>query len=331
MTGAAPPDIGAEPAYRAQLHGHAAMLLFAILISGSFSLGSRAAPHIDPSALTALRFAIAAAVLAAALVIGARMGGVARGAAAFAGLGRASWRFLVLGALYGVYFVLMFEALRLAPPAPLSAVFTLTPLMTAGFALLLAGQRAAPSLVLVLMIGACGAVWVIFDGKAADILSMNVGMGEVVFFVGAVAHALYAALAKKLQRGETLLAFAFGLISGALLVVAAVGARAVFATDWLALPAIVWVAAVYLAVCATAATASLLQFAAQRLPASKVMAYTYLVPALVILNEGASGRGWPPAEVWPGVALILATLLILLRDERLVGRPSRSVATVAEE
>ena len=49
---------------------------------------------------------------------------------------------------------------------------------------------------------------------------------------------------------------------------------------------------------------------------TKVMAYTYLPPAIVILIEGASGRGWPPLEVLPGVALILLTLGLLLRDDQ---------------
>lgn len=45
------------------LKGHAAMLLFALCISGSFSLGKRAAPHLDPAALNALRFLLGALIL----------------------------------------------------------------------------------------------------------------------------------------------------------------------------------------------------------------------------------------------------------------------------
>ena len=44
-------------------------------------------------------------------------------------------------------------------------------------------------------------------------------------------------------------------------------------------PAIVWVTLVYVAVAASAMTFVLLQYASLRLPAAKVMAYTYLVPA----------------------------------------------------
>ena len=319
----------AEPAYGEQLKGHAGMLLFAALISGSFSLGGLAAPHIDASALTAVRFALSTGVLIAVLWVLMRFQrGEGPGAGVkLRGLGQAPWRFLLLGALYGGYFVCMFEGLRVSSPTPMSAVFTMAPLMTAGFAYLLAGQRASASLLAVLTLGALGAVWVIFDASISDILAFNLGRGEAIFLVGVVGHAIYAALLKKMRRDEPLLVFVLGVVVGAGLWVTAFGARAAVSTDWLALPAIVWITVVYLAVFTTAITASLLQYAAQRLPASKVMAYTYLPPVLVILIEGASGRGWPALEVLPGVVLIFLSLLILLGDDRLTaGRaaPERS-------
>jgi drug/metabolite transporter (DMT)-like permease len=60
----------------------------------------------------------------------------------------------------------------------------------------------------------------------------------------------------------------------------------------------------------------LLQYAALRLPSAKVMAYTYLVPAWVLLWEEAMGGGHPPALVLLGIALTAAALLLLLRPER---------------
>src|SRR3546814_5163869 len=73
---------------RETLRGHAAMLLFAVLISGSFSLGHMAAALIDPGALTALRFAVAAAVIGA---VAAATGALRRGDVA-AQIGRAACR-----------------------------------------------------------------------------------------------------------------------------------------------------------------------------------------------------------------------------------------------
>jgi drug/metabolite transporter (DMT)-like permease len=95
----------------------------------------------------------------------------------------------------------------------------------------------------------------------------------------------------------------------------AYGWREVLETDWASLPAIVWICLVYVAIAASALTFVALQYAALRLPAAKVMAYTYLVPSWVILWEIALGHALPPAITLLGVALTIAALLLLLKDE----------------
>ena len=87
------------------------------------------------------------------------------------------------------------------------------------------------------------------------------------------------------------------------------------ATDWAALPTRVWVTLAYLSVFAASATFVLLQFASLRLPAAKVMAYTYLTPSWVILWEIALGRGAPPVLILGGIGLTVVALALLLRDE----------------
>ena len=77
------------------------------------------------------------------------------------------------------------------------------------------------------------------------------------------------------------------------------------------MPPVVWITIFYLAIVTTAITFFLLQFAAQRLPASKVMAYGYLMPCFVILYEGLSGHGWPAPAVAAG-ALVTAMALVVL-------------------
>ena len=52
---------------RREAEGHGAMLLFSALVAGSFSLGGRVADLVDPVAFTALRFWLAALVIAVAV------------------------------------------------------------------------------------------------------------------------------------------------------------------------------------------------------------------------------------------------------------------------
>ncbi|MFV0473271.1 MAG: DMT family transporter [Pikeienuella sp.] len=285
------------------LPGHAAMLLFATIISVSFSLGGRAAPFIDPAALTAGRFLIAALVLGAVAAPHMR-------AAHF----HAPWRYPALGGLLGGYFILMFEALRLTDPVSTGAVFTLTPIMAAGFGWLLMRQRTTRRMAVSLALAGIGAVWVIFRGDPAAMLALDLGRGEAIYFIGCALHALYAPLGRKLHRGEPVVVYAFGGLIGGLIVTGFYGAGAIAATDWAALPPVVWAALFYLGVAATACTLFLVMFATLRLPAAKVMAYGYLTPSFVILWEGFFGGAWVAPTAWFGVAATVAALLLLLKD-----------------
>ncbi len=282
------------------------MLAFSALVAGSFSLGAMAAPHVSPAALTVARFALAGALvgLAAFLTVG-----VPRKTWA------APWRYVVLGGLLACYFVLMFWGLQTAEAVPTAAVFTLTPLMAAGFAWLLLGQITTVRMGLALAIGAVGALWVIFRGDLAALARFEVGRGEVVYFFGCIAHALYAPMVRKLNRGEPALVFTFGMMLAGFVILCLWGWRDVLVTDWAALPAIVWICLVYVSVAASAMTFVLLQFATLRLPSAKVMAYTYLVPSWVILWEIALGRAAPPINVLGGVILTALALFLLLKDE----------------
>ncbi|MDB5658376.1 MAG: family transporter [Cypionkella sp.] len=286
--------------------GHVAMLAFSALVAGSFSLGAAAARFVSPSAMTVARFALAGALvgLAAFLTVG-----VPRKAWV------APWRYVILGGLLACYFVLMFWGLQTAEAVPTAAVFTLTPLMAAGFGWLLLGQITTARMALALAIGAAGALWVIFRGDLAALARFEVGRGEIIYFFGCIAHALYAPMVRKLNRGEPALVFTFGMMLAGFVILCLWGWRDVIATDWANLPAIVWICLIYVSVAASAMTSVLLQFATLRLPSAKVMAYTYLVPTWVILWEMASGRAAPPINVLGGVILTALALLLLLKDE----------------
>lgn len=282
------------------------MLAFSALVAGSFSLGVQAANEIAPAALNAPRFALAALVIGVAVWM---RGGVPRSAR------QAPWRYLVLGTLFATYFVLMFEGLKTAQPVSAAAVFTLTPVMSALAGWFLVRQVTTKRMALALMIGALGAVWVIFRADLEALLGFRIGIGEMIYFWGCAAHAIYTPMIRRLNRGESALVFTFGTLLAGALVLTLYGARDLAATNWGALPPIVWITLLYTALAASALTFVLLQFASLRLPSAKVMAYTYLTPSWVICWEVALGNGVPPLAVLGGVAFTVVALLLLLRDE----------------
>lgn len=287
------------------VQGHVAMLCFSALVAGSFSLGVMSANEIDPAALTAVRFWIAALVIGVAAWATT---GVPRSAWV------APWRYLVLGGLFGIYFVLMFEGLKTASAISAAAVFTLTPVLAAGFGWVLLRQITTPRMAVALTIGGAGALWVIFRGDVAALAAFQVGQGEVIYFFGCVAHAAYTPLVRRLNRGEPPVVFTFGMLLAGGVVLTLYSWPTLRVIDWGALPWIVWITLGYLAIFASAMTFVLLQFATLHLPAAKVMAYTYLTPTWVILWEIALGRDVPPVIVLGGMGLTVIALLMLLRE-----------------
>lgn len=286
--------------------GHLAMLAFSALVAGSFSLGALVANDISPAAFNAVRFCLAAVVVGA---IAWHRGRLLRSSFA------APWRYGLLGGFFVIYFVLMFEGLKTAPPVSAAAVFTLVPVMAAAIAWFMLKQVLTRRMALALCIGGVGALWVIFRADLGALMAFDIGRGEAIYFVGCVSHAVYTPLVRRLNRGEGPVTFAFGtLLAGAVLLVVYAWPE-IAGTDWAALPPLVWITLAYVTICATAITVVLLSFATLRLPSAKVMAYTYLTPSWVIFWEIFLGNGVPSLVVLGGVGLTILALLLLLRDD----------------
>jgi drug/metabolite transporter (DMT)-like permease len=289
-----------------QLQGHLAMLSFSALVAGSFALGALVANDITPAAFNALRFCAAVPLVGVLMWLTK-----AYRPAAIA----APWRYLVLGGLFTFYFVLMFEGLKTAAPVSAAAVFTLVPLMAAGFAWLILRQTTTPRMAVALTIGGIGAIWVIFRADLSALLAFDVGRGEWIYFIGCISHALYTPMVRRLNRGESAVAFAFFTILAGSVILLVYSWSDLRVIVWTALPPLVWLTLAYVTVFATAMTIVLLQFATLRLPAAKVMAYTYLTPSWVIVWGVFLGDGTPPWLVLGGVLMTILAVFLLLRDD----------------
>lgn len=283
---------------------HIAMLGFSILIAGSFSLGSMVANDISPIALTAVRFVLAAFIVGSIALFS---GSIARKELT------ASWRYFVLGGTFSLYFILMFEGLKTASPVSAVAVFTLIPAMSCWLGFVILGQMVSGRTLLAVVIGATGSLWVVFRADFLALTMSSVGRGELIYFVGCVAHAFMPILFRGLNRGENPVMVTFGLLVSGALILCLFGAGEIIQTDWKGLPGLVWITIFYVAVFATAVTSVCLQFASMHLPVANVMAYTYLTPTWVLLWEILLGHDMPPFWIWGGVLLTAVSVIVLLR------------------
>ena len=294
----------AARAGRDKTQAHALLLLMTVIISISFPLGNLITDALDPAVMMCIRFALAALLFAP---IVAWREGLSVPAP------RACLRYLTLGAPLAFFFWSMFEALRYTSALNTGALFTTVPGFSALFSALLIGERLGAHRLVALGLGMVGAVWIIFRGEPARLIALDVTIGDGIFLAGCVAFSIYGALVKRLHRDEPVAVLTFWtLVAGTLWLVLASNLK-LWGTDWTDVEMIVLGAIVYLAIFPTIITFFIAQYATLRLGPTRVMAYSYLVPAVVLMIDLAAGKGLPPVMTFPGLAIILLASVIVQR------------------
>lgn len=295
------------------LRAHLAMLLFILVISTTFPVGEAISPALDPRALTFLRFLLATFLFAG--IVAARGEWCMPSSAQAA---KATW----VGSLLAFYFVAMFEGLRYTTAINTGALFALVPAMTAAIAWLLLRQTMTRLQLVCLAIAGCGALVVLYGDNIAALLNLSLGYGERMFLIGCVAFAAYSPFVRKLHGAEPLTLFTLWVLMGGSAALFVFALPAILAADWAAVPWKIYGGIAYLAVFPTALTFYLAKFATVRLPSGQVMAYTYLLPAFVVLEKMAVGDGTPGPTVFAGVAITALATFILQWSTRQVRKVS---------
>ena len=286
--------------------GHMAMLLFSLLVSGSFVLGSIIANLISPDLVTFLRFLIAFIAIAILILYQSKFCFLK-----YLSIGRS----LILGALISIYFITMFEGLKTASSTSMAVVFTLTPLLAGFFDLIFSNRVMSKKVWITVVVAAIGALWIIFDGNIQNFINFKVGYGEKLFFIGCICHALYAALIPKFNNGEPAIVQTFGTLISGIIILGLFSNKEIIYHSWIDFPVIVLLTILYLAIFATAASFFLIQYSAVRLSSIKVMAYTYAVPIWVVLLQIIFLQQLPNTITFVGAFFILVSLLILLFND----------------
>ncbi len=285
---------------------HGVMLLYIFLISTSFPLGRLVALEADPFVVTFLRFGLGAIVFGAVL-------------AAHGGWGRPSpsalLRYGVIATLMATFFVAMFESLRTVDPLSAGAIFTLLPLISSAYALVILRQRLSGPLAVLIFFGAFGALWVLFRGSFERLWLLDFGYGEAVFLFGCCAFAAHPVAVKRLHGGDSIARLTFWALVVGTVLLGLVSAPRILDTQWRAISTEVYLAIVFLAVCNTAFTFYLAKSASVVLSPAKVMAYTFLIPGLVAVLEGVSRQAWPEPTVYVGIAITTLAMMAMLKVE----------------
>lgn len=280
---------------------HVLMVISATLVSTSFTVGAAITAELDPVLLTLVRFVLAATLFAPWIHYKYGLG---------FSLSLAARCSLISGCLV-VFFCSMFLSLRYTTALNTSVIFALVPSFSGLYALILLGERLKREQLLALFCGVAGVVWVVFRGDLSQLLTLEWNRGDLVFLGGCIVLGLYTPLVKILHRGEPMAVMTFWvLVTGSLWLVIFSGNKLML-LDWRAVPYLVWGGIAYLAVFTTILTFFLTQYSVSYLGPTRVTAYSYLYPGLVLVIDLLLGHGLPPLRVLPGVAIILVAMFVL--------------------
>ncbi len=292
---------------------HGLLLIAASLVSTSFTVGKAIAAGLDPAVLTLLRFFLAALLFLPYIHIRYT-------------LARPSWsalgRYSIISGALVAFFWLMFAALQSTTALNTSVIFTLVPGISGIYSALVLRERLGRYRLLALGLAMTGALWVIFHGDIARLLHLQLGRGDLLFFYGCLFMAAYTPLVKLLHRGEPMAVMTFWvLVTGSIWLVV-LGGNRLAAVDWGAVAPMVWWGIVYLAIFCTIITFFLTQVATLSLGPTRVMAYSYLYPPMVLVIDWLMGHGLPPLRTIVGVVIIVPAMVIVQHGAGKTGKSS---------
>lgn len=289
---------------------HCLMLLAALIVSSSFTVGKAITLGLEPAVLLLVRYGVATLCLAPVVIM---HHGFSLPTA------RRLLGYSLISASTVGFFWCMFEALRSTDAINTSIIFTLVPGISGIYSWIFLHERLGRSRLLALFFGMAGSIWVIFRGDLHRFLSLDINYGDLIFLAGCFMMAAYTPLVKRLHKQESMVVMTFWVLAtgvGWLLILSAASLGAV---DWPAVQTQVWVGIVYLAIFSTIITFYLTHIATLYIGPTRVMAYSYFYPVFVLIINWGLGHGLPPLNILPGVAVVSLAIIVLQYESKKAG------------
>lgn len=280
---------------------HGLMLVATTIVASSFIVMAQVAEELDATVLTLVRFSLASLFLIPILRI------QKLNLPSISDMGRYS----VLGLCQAIYFVAMFEALRYTTSINTATLFTLVPWVSGVVAYFLVKERLGAQQITAMLFVAAGALWVIMRGRLENLFHLEFNIGDLIFLISVLAFGVYGPLIKLLHRGEPMLKMTFGTIATALFWLIPFAGYGVLEIVWREVPNSVYLYLLYLAIFPTIGTFFITQFCAVRLGPTRMMAYMYMTPTLVLVLEWMIWQISIPAAAIFGVLLTFAGSIVL--------------------
>ena len=287
------------------LSSNVLLLLWVSLMASSFVVSANLIPYTNPITSTGLRFILASMMMIPLLAMNYRP---MMSRKVYLHYGLISL-FLVL------FFIGLFEALKTTTAMRTSVIYTLVPLISIVCTFVLLKIKTSKIKVLGFILGSIGAILVLsgFKENSLDIFSWN--FGDSIFILACFSLSIHVVLVKKwggdvppIQGSFYIMLFGSLMLLPCMLVFGELNQVAWLASKF-------WSILLYLTVFTTMATFFLQQRLVQEVGPNQLLAFTYLIPILVVIPEGWAAVAHLKESV-SGIFITLLALYLISKDQK---------------
>jgi len=291
------------------IKAHIGMIIWAVIISFSFTALKHLTEGLPPMIITSVRFLLASAALMPFLFKEKK---ILKSRAEL-------YIYSLMGLCLALFFGTMFWASSRTSPLALTSVYVSVPVLTYFLSRMTHLEKKTPGLIAILIAGAVGALLIASAESSAGNSFIINGKGEIVFFIGCVAISFYPiltkiAMNKKITSEKALVRTIWSLFTGSIIL----GIAGIFlespsnlakinSSDVLLL--------VYLGVISSGVTFWLLQNAAKVMAPAKLQAYSYLVPFITMIVSMITSSDNMNSAWIPGSLLIIISITAILQGD----------------
>lgn len=289
---------------KSTLTDNIALLLWVSLMASSFVVSKQLLPYANPIASTGLRFVFACFLMLpfiwrkSAPKITARV----------------LLNYSIISLFLVLFFLGLFEALKTTTPMRTSVIYTLLPLISVLFTYIALKVTSSKKQLIGFILGTCGAVWVlvVFNQNTSLINQWN--LGDSIFLIACCCLALHVTLIKKWTShvAPAQGAFYIMLLGGLILLPFLILFGDLTNVAWQ--QSEFWQILMYLTIFTTMATFFLQQYLLKKVGPNRLLAFTYLIPSLVVVYQGWSKIPQLYNSL-PGMALTLLALYLISRSK----------------
>jgi drug/metabolite transporter (DMT)-like permease len=294
------------------LSNNVLLLLWVSLMASSFVVSADLIPYANSITSTGLRFILASILMMPLVAIQFKVNShrPMTSLKVYLHYGLISL-FLVL------FFVGLFEALKTTTAMRTSVIYTLVPLISIVLTFVLLKVKTSKIKLLGFVLGSIGAILVLlaFNQDAVEFFSWYVGDG--IFLMACFCLSIHVVLVKKWGADASPIqgSFYIMVLGSLMLIPMMVSFGELDQVLWQARE--FWQILLYLTVFTTMATFFLQQYLVQKIGPNHLLAFTYLIPILVVIPQGWAGIA-QLTDSLSGILITLLALYLISKDQKAI-------------